>query len=479
MIERFLLANRAITIKKTQSQKKISRCKSSFFKNHQKKSYRQDEMSYQPLLLDVINKFSSEKIKVDLEDTYLIGVQHFLPSTVHFFEHLIKLGFLPQNMLFTDKPYSRVDSSYKEIKKLGVQVYSSSEELLLGGYSRTASNKVHEMWGKCLEDLKHKKIRKIIILDEGGRCIEQIPNHLLNKYKIVGIEQTRGGLYSQELSYRPFPVIEVASSAVKKYHESPIIAQSIIRAVVKNILKKTENNPEDLQYGIIGNGSLGLALARYFLSMGKIFAYDKSYIRYPKDLKENLIPLSSPESVMRNSDCVFFCTGQDSTKAINIFSLIKDKIFISCSSEDSEFRELLEKVSKQSPRVKLNPLDDIIIFTDSRDKILLASGGFPINFDRTEKSDPLEILLTRGLLMGSIIQAIYLQASVDPLCFSHNYNRIMLDPYIQQYVLESYAHYFPRSFSNNDLESKCGIEWIKENSGGNYEINNPSISLKM
>lgn len=447
--------------------KKLWRFKSSFFKGHKKSHHYSHYVDYHPLLFDVRGKFlTTEEIKENLKDTYLIGVQHSLPSTVHLFYNLIKMGFLPENMLFTDKPYSRVDDSFNEIKNLGIQVHSSQDELLIGGYSSAASDKINKMWEKCSDDLKHKKIRKIIILDEGGRCIEQIPSRFLNEYQIVGIEQTRGGLYSQELTYRPFPIIEVASSAVKKYYESPIIARSIVRTVAKNILQKTKNNGEGLQYGIIGNGSLGLALARHFSSKGKIFAYDKNYTSYPEDLKGKLVPLSSAEGVIRNSDCILFCTGQDSTKGIDIFSLIKNKIFISCSSEDKEFRSLLEEISKQSTRIKLNPLEDLTFFTDSRDKILLASGGFPINFDRTEKSDPPEILLTRGLLMGSIIQAVYTQPSDGFLYSSHN--GIMLDPYVQQYVLERYAHYFPKSLKINELEKKSGIEWIKENSGGQH-----------
>ena len=368
-------------------------------------------------------------------------------------------------MLFTDKPYSRVDNSFYAIKDLGVQVYSSKEELLVGEYNNSSTDKIHKMWEKCAQDIKNKKIKKIIILDEGGRCIEQIPNRFLNEYQIIGIEQTRGGLYSQELTYRPFPIIEVASSAVKKYYESPIIADSVVRVVIENILKKLKDNGEGLQYGIVGNGSLGLALARHFSSKRKIFGYDRNNTNYPEDLRGKLVPLSSAEGVIRNSDCIFFCTGQDSTKGINLFSLIKDKIFISCSSEDKEFRTLLEEISRQSSRIKLNrPLEDLTFFTDSKDKIMLASGGFPINFDRTEKSDPPEILLTRGLLMGSIIQAIYTESDTD---FSHsNHNGLMLDPHIQQYVLERSAHYFPEVFNRKTSGKYKDIKWIKDNSGG-------------
>jgi hypothetical protein len=428
-----------------------------------------------PILENIRHTFSLQNNRPKLSDTYLIGVQHFLPSTVHLFKNLIQLGFPPENMAFSDKPYSRVESSFHEIKDLGIQVHSSEDEEELGYYSEAASEKIRKMWATCSYEIEKKKIKKIIILDEGGRCIEHIPNYFLNTHNIVAIEQTRGGLYSRELPHKPFPVIELASSAIKKNYESPIISKSILKTITSNKSLKSNLRNMEIQYGIVGNGTLGLALASYFSSSTnrKIFAYDKHFTSYPENLRKTLIPAPSAEAVIRNSDCIFFCTGQDSTKNIDVYSLIKNKVFISCSSEDIEFRSILREISRKCNSIHFKPSDslgNLKLLTESNDEILLAAGGFPINFDRTPESDPEEMLLTRGLLMGAVIQAIIMQEAL-PGSFSFLHNKIMLDPFIQKYILKLYKHHFP---SHADKQEKISLDWIQKNSGGNY-INNKII----
>jgi len=86
----------------------------------------------------------------------------------------------------------------------------------------------------------------------------------------------------------------------------------------------------------------------------------------------------------------------------------KDKVFVSCSSEDKEFLSLLRVIAQNSPAV--DPMTDVSCVSYSGSKILVLKGGFPINFDRTPSCVPArDIELTRGLLLGAVYKRLQLQ----------------------------------------------------------------------
>jgi S-adenosylhomocysteine hydrolase len=420
--------------------------------------------------LDLLSSGSTSLSSI-AERTCLIGVQHYLPSTISLFQALRSLGFLPHHMLFAGKPYSTVPGVLKKLHLLGVDAKEDKCLDQVGNYHQYTTQKIDALWESCRKKLEtDPSIDRIIILDEGGRCLERIPRSLLFKYPIIGIEQTRGGLYSSELPYRPFPIIQVASSAVKREFESRIIAASILRKLDKIL---SEENYQKMQYGIIGNGAIGKAIASHLTKKGcKILVYDQNQ-EACRSLAEDscsLMAANSIEAVFRNADCIFGCTGRDITKEVDIFDLVSDKFLISCSSEDKEFQSALQSVlGFHRSKVLLNPLEDITLLSNSNDKIRILSGGFPINFDRTAICDPPEIELTRALLLSACIQALATLADVN---YQKGDNTLMLNPKLQKFSVDHWAHTISLAPQQNILiQSEHFLEWITQHSSGTYREN--------
>jgi len=67
---------------------------------------------------------------------------------------------------------------------------------------------------------------KIIVLGYGGFALKNVPEDILQKYEVFGIEQTTSGIRLQN-TFKKFPVIPVASSAAKTIIEPPIVSEAV------------------------------------------------------------------------------------------------------------------------------------------------------------------------------------------------------------------------------------------------------------
>jgi hypothetical protein len=146
-----------------------------------------------------------------------------------------------------------------------------------------------------------------------------------------------------------------------------------------------------------------------------VTVYDKrprNIIKNNKYYRSNTL-----SSLISTSDYVFGCTGEDITSKIDICALSHDdKSLISCSSDDTEFKSLLKFIQKTSMRnfPVSSPLDDIFYKTGHKSIIRIFRGGFPINFDNSKKIEHTQgIQLTRGLMLGGILQAMSLLTSLN------------------------------------------------------------------
>ena len=87
--------------------------------------------------------------------------------------------------------------------------------------------------------------------------------------------------------------------------------------------------------------------------------------------------------------------------------LIGEKVLISCSSQDLEFRSALLSLNdgNHGP-VSQRQLTCEVTVPLSEGKLRILRGGFPVNFDGSRESVPAaDIQMTRGLLLGAILQA--------------------------------------------------------------------------
>ena len=173
-----------------------------------------------------------------LDKIAFIGAQHKLETTATLFKAIIDLGAKPKNMFFTGKCYSTCPAVEESIKKLGVHVFDDPVPTSPGEYSEACAKVITTMWEQFNNHIKElpdsEKIEKIIILDDGGKIIEGLKFTTIVRYQVIVIEQTRGGLYSKELTdHGIFPIILVAQCAAKRIIEAPLIATAILTRLKK------------------------------------------------------------------------------------------------------------------------------------------------------------------------------------------------------------------------------------------------------
>lgn len=408
-----------------------------------------------PVLRAIIDNVDNDAIG-SLTNIAFVCVQHLLDTTFDLFNSLVELGAKPHNIHIMGKSYSLCEEVVRKIIANNYSYYSLSKATELGSFIKYFEDDIKYMWKTIESSLKKNDIKSIIILDDGGYCIYNMPTNLVKKYFIVAVEQTSSGLTKISNSNLQIPVIEVASSAAKQILESPMIADAVARKIEQlvPIKKKT------LNCAVVGLGAIGRAVTNKLLSLKhNVVTYDQDFDKYT--INPQITQATTLNKLISASDYIFGCSGHDITEYLDISIINANKCFISCSSHDKEFLSLIKNIQENYSYQEVN--GNIICKLKNNVTIEILQKGFPINFDGSNESVyAQDIQLTRGLLLGGILQAIYL---LDK--YSLGINRYMLDPNIQQFVTTNWALHGSAQFVNNQFLS-CfkDINWIKQNSGG-------------
>ena len=114
----------------------------------------------------------------NMNEIIFVGVQHILETTVTLFDALIKLGIQPQNMYFTGKSYSSSAAIEQAIYSRQINLIANVEQNNFGEFQETFALQIKKLWDTVIKDLEQKDIKRIIILDDGGRCLAATPNFL-------------------------------------------------------------------------------------------------------------------------------------------------------------------------------------------------------------------------------------------------------------------------------------------------------------
>lgn len=420
-------------------------------------------------VLEAIAKKGKEL--VNFEDTAFFSVQHILKTNVPLFRHLIEdFKANPNNIYLSGKGYS--DSIFAEnlFKALSIRYFKLDRTYETGSqYQQHLRTHLKNVWHHFIANLEHHNVKRIIVMDEGGHSLETMPSFLCFEYQMAGIEQTRGGLYSPAINSLPFPLIEVASSAIKRHLESPLIVEAIIKKLQNTLMRETSIHNKTV-FGVIGNGAIGASVTRYLLEQGyTVVAYDENKDAFQGFIHKNLYRVQNVNALIARVDFVLGCTGQDTLKDIVqnlIDTTIDNKKLISCTSEDKEFYSL-RKVVDSGRSVELDNRNDIVYYTKIGGKITLVNGGFPVNFDQSGESVPAnDIQLTRALMLGACIQA-GLQASKPENGREIATQRLQLDSTLQHFVAQQFRKSQPISrYSSAQWQLSQDLNWIKNNSGG-------------
>ena len=261
-----------------------------------------------------------------LKDTVIIGVQHILPTTASMFDIIINhFGIHPSDIFLAGKFYSTCPPVEHYMRHRGIHVMKNKIPRRPGQFEELMRDTAHEMWALLAEHLKETKKNKVIIFDEGAHCLESIPKWLSLECSFASIEQTRFGLYADNVGTQLFPLIDVACSSAKKRLESPLIAKAVVKKV-KEIFPKLAIHSNTV-FGIVGIGAIGSAILSHLLSLGyKVVVYDDNENAFNNVHHPNCFRVGKISSVIAGSNIVFGCTGRDISKDLNILGLVKDEI---------------------------------------------------------------------------------------------------------------------------------------------------------
>ncbi len=387
---------------------------------------------------------------VDFSWTLLVWSQHILNTTGSLLEKLIELWLCAENIFLTGKIYSCNIEILWELKTIWVQIIDptyTNESTCWNGFYEYYIESIRNLWSKVLDRIHtDSSVKKIIILDDGGYCIANIPSSLVWKEIIITwIEQTTNGL--DKIPHN-IPVITVANSAVKKYLESDMIADAVF-AQMKNRFYELDLFGKWIRFGVIWFGNIWRAICSYLQEQWEyVRVFDKKIIE-----DANEFPVRSLDSLMQDCDVIFWCTGFDIfSDRLDILDTIQsDKTFISCSSSDIEFFSLISWAWNYDS--SFHPMNTVFLIWNSH-TIRVIGWWYPINFDPSLRySVPDEkIQLTRWLLLVGVIQAINHTKTLTW--------KVPLDAWLQKFVADTYLDIYA-SKRNNFLSD---IEWIWYNS---------------
>ncbi len=348
--------------------------------------------------LPLLDWVADHTTKARLSDCVIIVHTHLLPNSFSLFRHLSSLVDFGK-IYALEKPYSTVKSTMNELVWTGFEVIPVKMTAGMP-YDFSVHKSVELLWKRILEDQKKTGFKHLLIIDDGADVWQSIPWEALDGVSIAGVEQTQRGIVRIAKSpYRLPPIVNVASSGVKKMVESEFIGQSVVKK-----LKEMGEIDKAKQIGIMGMGSIGGAVQRALTSIGRTAIFYDPIYAPGANAPENAQP--SIDTLLNESDLLIGTTGTDSLKGIPFERAFGNKVLASCSSANVEFSSPLKFAT--TPEKSFDTIE-ISIHEDLTLHIL--NGGYPVNFDREKDSTPDEdIVITRCLLYIGAMQAAELLA---------------------------------------------------------------------
>ncbi len=372
------------------------------------------------------------------QETAVVAVQHMLWQTVDLFRAFADLGLKPQNIFALGKIYSNSPPVIRALRELGVTVPNSTMPQP-GRFNESFERDIKHLWEVAATTLTRRRIKRIIVLDDGGKCITNTPPNLMRKFAIGGVEQTSLGMFLFEKSPPPFAVTSWARAAVKLRIGGLIFARCLIDKLNSEFLRGKSLRGERL--GIIGLGSIGAATAgRAVLQGNEVLFYDPNpYLQIPRHLQDRISRVDSLEELLLNSDYVIGCSGRDPfADSWPVRHRPGTKMF-SSSGDDQEFRPIIRDLVRKPSFKVTSDTWDIRSDDGPSGSLMIAYYGYPYNFvSRQAEAVPTHIvqLETGGLLAGMIQARTHL--ALYEAGYEKNSGIHRVSPEAQRFVYEAW-----------------------------------------
>jgi hypothetical protein len=378
------------------------------------------------------------------EDTALVIVQHMLAQTIDLLGTVCDLGLPPENMFAAGKVYSNNAAVIQCLREMGVTVIDSTMPEP-GEFECYFQRDVDRLWQIAIQKFEERRIKRVLVLDDGGTCLTSVPPEVLRTYAVCGVEQTSQGIFLFEQKPPPFPVISWARSAVKLEIGSGIFSRCFIDKLKTEFLHG--QSLQGAQLGIIGLGSMGKAIANLALRQNAyVLFYDTNPdLHLPRSLYHHITSLDSLEQLMMRSDYVVGCSGRNPFNNQWPLNYRPGLKLLSCSGGDREFAPIIRDL-KALPGFKIASQSwDIDSEYGPSGPVHIAYRGYPYTFvSRGIEAVETRIvqLETGGLLAGLIQARLYLKLGETAFRSTKGIHRLAIDA--QRFVYEKWCSVMKR-----------------------------------
>lgn len=370
------------------------------------------------------------------DDTALVAVQHMLNQTVDLFQTLGAMGLNLENIFALGKVYSNNAEIIETLRAMGVTVIDSVMPPP-GEFHRCFEDDTNRLWQVATEQISRRRIKRVLVLDDGGVCITNVPTEILERYSLCGVEQTSRGMFLFEEEPPPFAVMSWARAAVKLEIGGPVFSQCFIDRLNTEFLGG--RLPQREQFGVIGMGSIGRAVANLAVREGHDVFYCDPHIARPA-LSNRFTRLATVEELMARCNYVVGCSGRDPFKDKWPLQHTPNINLISASSGDQEFGPIIEDL-KHKTDFKVAPNAwDITSDHGPSGSIRIAYLGYPYTFvSRGVEAAPTEIVqFDTGGLLAALIQArLFLEQCEAGHVENIGIHRV--SPQAQRFILEKWV----------------------------------------
>ena len=340
------------------------------------------------------------------EDTAIVAVQHLLRQTVELFRAAADLGVNLKNVFALGKVYSNNPPVMRTLGDMGVTVVDTAVPEP-GAFHTYFQKDVKRLWDIASETLAQRRIKRVIVLDDAGACITSVPDDVVYRYSVCGVEQTSSGMFLFEDNPPPFAVISWARTAVKLEIGGPVFSQCFIDKLNTRFLHGGWLRRE--QIGVIGFGSIGKGVANLAARQGNnVLFYDPNAgLQVPASLHERVTRVRTLEELMLRSDYVFGCSGRNPFESKWPLKHRPGVKLFSASGGDQEFGPIIRDL-RSKPDFKVNAHTwDVTTEHGPCGPMRIGYLGYPYNFaSRAPEAIPARIVqLEIGGLLAALIQA--------------------------------------------------------------------------
>ena len=345
------------------------------------------------------------------EDTAMVAVQHMLQQTVDLFKTAGDMGLRSKNIFALGKIYSNSLPVIKTLRDMGVTVVETTLPAP-GEFHSYFERDIDTLWKTVREALAQRRIKRLLVLDDGGVCITNVPEDILRQYTICGVEQTSLGMFVFEEKPPRFAVISWARSAVKLEIGGPIFSECFLEKLNTEFLHGA--SLEGKQLGVIGLGSIGRGVANLAARQGnQLLFYDpRADLHVPEMLRNRVTRLHSLEELLTSCDFVLGCSGRNPFQYKWPLNHKPGVRLLSASGGDQEFGPIILDLRKRPGFTVAPDTWNIASENGPSGAIHIAYLGYPYNFvSRDVEAVPTRIVqLETGGLLAALVQArLYLE----------------------------------------------------------------------